>query len=97
MLPIRARRDEGAETVGNRDHTRLDGDLLAAEPVGVPVPVPPFVVVADSHGQPGQPGDAVHDARGDVRMQLDDLPLVRSERARLQQHPLADPELPDVP
>jgi hypothetical protein len=52
--------------------------------------------MADAGGEARQPWNPLHDARTDLRMQLDHVPLLGSEAAGFQQDTLADAELSDV-
>src|SRR5450759_2043975 len=46
-IPIRSRARQRIIDVGNAENPRGERDLLASEAVGIPAPIPPFVVVPD--------------------------------------------------
>jgi hypothetical protein len=57
--------------------------------------IPPFLVVADGGSEPVETGHALDDSAADLRVQPQDVPLLRAQRAWLQQNPLAYPKLAD--
>src|SRR5207245_6384130 len=69
--------------VANEDDPRLDRNVLALPTVGVPGPVVALVAVADDRPHLLQPVDRGDDPLPQLRMLLDDLPLVVRERPGL--------------
>ena len=81
--------------VGDEDDARAERDLLAREPVRVARAVPVLVVVLDPDVD-GADVHAVEERRAELGM-VRELPLlVRSQGARLLEHPVGDRDLAEV-
>ena len=82
--------------VADEDDARLDRDLLTREAVRVAAAVPVLVAVADDLADLLQPLDRGEDARAQLGVEPDDLPLLVGERARLGEDRLGHADLADV-
>jgi len=99
VRPRRAIRPIGRQRVvhvGHRDDARADRNLVAHEPVGVPGPVAPFVVMADHQGARGEEIERRDDLGADQRMVPHHRPLVGIELTGLAKHRFGNADLPDV-
>ena len=71
-------------------------NLLAGEPVGVPLPVPSLMMVADDRLHLVQEPESAEQPGTDFGVQRDGAVLLLVESARLLQDPFRDTELADV-
>src|SRR5262245_11400050 len=95
VRPVARHRLDG---VRDQDDPRGQGDLIAAQAVGVAAAaaVVPLVVVPHAGRHVAQEVDRLEDPRADLRMALDLLVLLGREPLRLRDHRVADPDLSDV-
>jgi hypothetical protein len=85
------------ERVGNREHARAERNLRLADPVRIPRPIPPLVVVPhDLEPLPVQQRNAAQQLLPEHRVRLEQPALRRRQRALLQEDLVRDPDLPHV-
>ncbi len=94
---IRTRRDKGVEDIDGPDDLREFVDITAFEPVGIPLPVPSLVRLADHIGQPLPFRTQLPDQLvAQLRMLLDQRPLFVRQPAGLRHDRLRHGEQPDI-
>jgi len=82
--------------VGETHDARLDGNVVAGEPIGIALAVPALVVVADERYRLAQAAELADDVGAVGGMPLDHLVLVLRQPAGLQQDRVGDAQLADV-
>src|SRR6202171_2686615 len=90
--PVAAHRLEG---IAGMDDARLDGDLLAAEPVRVATAIPSFMLRADDGADAAKEGDRGDDAFTNHRMFPHDGRLLLIQRSRFVEDVPGDAYLAD--
>src|SRR5439155_11344340 len=95
-LPVRAVGGHRVEGVADEDDPRLDRDLLAGLAVGIALPVPALVAAPHDLAHLREPVDRLEDPLAELRVHLDDLPLLRRQRPGLEQDARRDADLADV-
>ena len=84
------------ERVAGEDDPRFDRDLVPRLAVRIAAAVPALVAVADDRADVLELADRAEDPLAELRMRLDDLPLLVRERAGLRQQRRRDADLADV-
>ncbi len=84
------------EGVGHREDAGREGNRLAGQPERVAGAVPPLVVVVDDRDRVAQEGNPLEELAAHLRMAPHDPPLVRRERAGLEEDRVGDADLADV-
>ena len=82
--------------VADEDDPRLDRNVLAELAIGIAGAVVALVAVPDDRPDFFEPVDRRDDPLAELGMLLDDLALLRRQRARLRQDRLGNADLPDV-
>ena len=84
------------ERVADEDDPSLDRDLLAGFAVGIALAVPTLVAPAHDRPHLGEAVDRLEDPLAELRVHLDDAPLVLRQRPRLEQDARRHADLADV-
>ena len=93
---VRTIRSEGVVAIDHGENPAAERNVCAAQPVGIPGPVPILVMMADDRGHRVREIDLRQDLRADARVQLHALELRRREAPRLVEDALRDRELADI-
>src|SRR5204862_6828688 len=94
--PVGAVARHRVEGVRDREHARLDRDLLARSAGRIPGAVPTLVVVEDVWDRAAECRQPEQDLRAERRVLADLRELARIETPTLAEHVVRDSELADV-
>ena len=94
--PVRAIADHRVERIGDRDNTRLERDVLTAQPMRIAAAIETLVVGDDDRGILGQGRNSGQDLGARLGVALHDFPLRCGQRALFEEDRVRDADLADI-